>query len=307
MVLLLTGDNTYQADEEIRRLIQSTDLQPEHVDGDSLDQARLADIMKGSSLFSEHRLVVITGLSSKSELWNLAAEWAPLVSAEITLILREVKPDKRTKAYKSFAKNVTVLNVTSWTEHQHALAEKWLDSIASTRNVTLSTSQVRDIVTRSLIPGERSGYRIIDQALIIRALEALGNLETVTDDAVDAVLPVSTTDAIFDLLEMATERHANQLRHQLDDLSNAQDGYQILAIVVTQWSQLLIIALGAAEDTADVHPFVRQKLTTLSRQFTRPQLRTLTQQLSILDRQTKSSSTSPWDALSLFLFAIAHR
>lgn len=307
MVILLTGENSYQAAEEIRRLEVSLGIAPERVDVDTLDQAKLADLMKGASLFAEKRLVVIDELSSRADLWNQAAEWVGLVGGATTLVLREPKPDKRTKAYKIFAKEAKLVEAVSWTERQSGLAEKWLATQATASGVSLSSIQIRNMVARALVPGQKQGQRVIDQTLLARALEALVGATEVTDDMIATVMPESTSDAVFDLLEIAVRGDAVGLHQRLDDLRTSQDGFQLFALVSTQWAQLVMIALTRGEAVADIHPFVQQKLRALTGTFSPAQLRSLTQLAATLDIQLKSTALDPWDAVARLLFGIAHR
>lgn len=307
MVILLSGDNVYRADQEIRRIAKSAGVQAEYIDAETLDQASLANLMKGVSLFQEPRVVVVRDLSQNTALWELAGQWASEVGSETTLIIREQKPDRRTKAYKMLVKQAELIDVPLWTERQHGLAEEWLGVEAQNHGVKLSLSQIKDIVKRTLTASERSGNRVIDQSMAMWALTSLQNTSEVTDEAIATVLPESATDAVFDLLETAASRDTKKLQLQLSDLRTSQDGYQVMALVASQWSQLLIILLGSEEDAGSIHPYVRQKLSALGKQFTRAHLQVLTKQLALLDTQTKSTSTAPWDALSLFLYSVANR
>lgn len=307
MVILLTGDNTYQAAEEIRRLEASLGVMPERIDVDMLDQAKLADIMKGASLFAQKRLIVIDGLSNRAELWSQAAEWVGLVDNETTLVLREPKPDKRTKAYKTFAKEAKLIDAISWTERQSGLAEKWLGAQAVAVGMSFSPVQLRNMVARAFVLGQKQGQRVIDQTLLARALDALVGAPEVTDDMIATVMPESTSDAVFDLLEMAVRGEAVVLRQRLDELRTSQDGFQLFALVSTQWAQLVMIALSGGDDVPGIHPFVQQKLRAQANKLSTSQLRLLTQLAATLDIQLKSTGLDPWDAVARLLMGIAHR
>ncbi|MGB4761826.1 MAG: hypothetical protein WBP12_00550 [Candidatus Saccharimonas sp.] len=307
MIILLTGDNTYQAAKEIWRLEREVEVLAERVSGDELDQARLADIMKGVSLFATTRLVVVDNLSARSDLWAQAAEWVGLVGDETTLVLRDEKPDKRTRAYKDIAKHATVVDAVSWTEKQRGLAERWLSGVAKESGIEVSGVQVRDMVSRALIPGQKSGQRVVDQQMLIHAVGSLKGVAEVNDDMITTVLPTATSDAVFDLLDIAVHGDANLLRQRLDDVRATQEGYQLLALILSQWSQLTMLALTKGEYAGEIHPFVKQKLQPLASKFTRAQLRDLTSLAAELDIASKSTGLSAWDAIERLLFGIVHR
>lgn len=307
MIILLTGDNAYQAAEEIRRLEHDVGVSIERFSGEELDMAKLADIMKGASLFASTRLIVIDTLSTRPDLWAQAAEWMTFVDDTTTLILRDEKPDKRTRAYKDILKHAKLIESISWTEKQRGLAERWLTALAKEQGVAVSSAQVRDMVSRALVLGSKSGQRVVDQQMLAHAVAALRGSKSVTDDTIATVLPVSTSDAVFDLLDIAVQGNGTLLRQRLDDLRLTQEGYQLLALVLSQWSQLVMLGLTKGEYAGDIHPFVKQKLQIVATKLSRAQLRRLTVLAAELDIATKSTGLSAWDALERFLFGIIHR
>lgn len=307
MIILLTGDNAYQAAEEIRRLEHDVGVSIERFSGEELDMAKLADIMKGASLFASTRLIVIDTLSTRPDLWAQAAEWMTFVDDTTTLVLRDEKPDKRTRAYKDILKHAKLIEAISWTEKQRGLAERWLTALAKEQGVAVSSTQVRDMVSRALVLGSKSGQRVVDQQMLAHAVTALRCGKSVTDDTIATVLPVSTSDAVFDLLDIAVQGNGTLLRQRLDDLRLTQEGYQLLALVLSQWSQLVMLGLTKGEYAGDIHPFVKQKLQIVATKLSRAQLRRLTVLAAELDIATKSTGLTAWDALDRFLFGIIHR
>lgn len=307
MIILLTGDNAYQAAEEIRRLEHDVGVSIERFSGEELDMAKLADIMKGASLFASTRLIVIDTLSTRPDLWAQAAEWMTFVDDRTTLVLRDEKPDKRTRAYKEILKHAKLIEAISWTEKQRGLAERWLTALAKEQGVAVSSMQVRDMVSRALVLGSKSGQRVVDQQMLAHAVTALRGSKSVTDDTIATVLPVSTSDAVFDLLDIAVQGNGTLLRQRLDDFRLTQEGYQLLALVLSQWSQLVMLGLTKGEYAGDIHPFVKQKLQIVATKLSRAQLRRLTVLAAELDIATKSTGLTAWDALDRFLFGIIHR
>ena len=87
MIYLITGTNEYRAQQEVNALAKRGGLTPEKIDVDGLDANGLSDIVRGVSLFSEKRLVVLRQLSERKDLWNKLGEWAGELSADTTLVL----------------------------------------------------------------------------------------------------------------------------------------------------------------------------------------------------------------------------
>lgn len=147
MIILLTGDNFYEIDRELDRIVVEFDGEAEQLDADSLDPRNLTDIFSGVSLFSANRLVVIKRLNENTAVWEALARWLDKPS-DTTLVLVEPKVDKRTKSYKALAKQADVRIFTAWTEHDALKAEKWLLDTASSDGIALSRDAAREIVVR---------------------------------------------------------------------------------------------------------------------------------------------------------------
>lgn len=312
MIYLIYGENIYEQELELHKLIAASVAQPEHIDVDNLTMNGLADIIRGGSLFDSTRLVIIRGLSSNAPLFNKLVEWESEVSDETTLVLIESKLDKRTKAYKMLSKSAEVVRAEPLLERDDMMAEEWLRGLAKSYGVKLSPSQVSQMIRRSLVVGEKPTTRIIDQMQLLHAVEALGGCDDITDESIATVLPPAVTDTVFDLLNIATGREVARVNEILSELTLIEDGHRVLALVMGQWSQLVMVAaLGGAPSkiASDIgmHPYVAKKLQDVARHFSRRELQELTELAARLDVGTKLSQMTPWDAIYRLLYAIATR
>ena len=312
MIYLIYGENIYEQELELHKLISSSTAQPEYIDATTLTANNLADIVRGGLLFASARLIIIRSLSSNLELFNKLAEWANEVSAETTLVLVESKIDKRTKAYKVLSKISKVLRVELLLERDDRIADKWLQKLAEAYGVKLSPSQRIQMIRRSLVAGEKPAARVIDQMQLLQALKALRGCENITDETIATVLPPATTDTVFDLLVVASVREVAKVNRILSDLTLAEDGHRVLALVMTQWSQLVMVAaLGgdSAKISLDLgmHPYAAKKSQEVAEHFSRHELQELTELAARLDAGTKVSQMTPWDAVHRLLYAIATR
>lgn len=313
MMYLIHGGNAYGAEQELARIVRDAGVVPERIDASTLDVNGLADIVRGNSLFATKRVVVLRELSrDSSELWARLGEWAVELGDDTTLVLLETKPDRRTKGYKSIAKAAELISVEPLTQRQSGLAEEWLRKLARDRGVGLSPHQVKRMVQRATLPGERAGQATIDQMLLYQALKALDGDTQVSDEAIDAVLAPVASDVLFSVLEFAVERDRAALEAAFLDLRLSQDAFMVFPVIASQWSQLVGVAYadGPAATIAaelEIHPFVVQKLQPLTRQITRAQLGVFTQLLADLDAKMKVSQIGPWEAIERFLRGVAER
>ena len=312
MIYLILGENTYKAEQELRRLIATASLEPEHIDVGTLSANTLADIVRGGSLFSEKRLVILRQLSEQKALLDTLAEWVHEVSTDTTLVLRETKLDKRTKAYKAIVKAAKVLPAEPLLERDPGLAEEWLRKLARERGVKLSPTQVQNMVQRAIVASEKPSTRSIDQMQLAQAIKALSVLDTVSDGAIATVLPPAVHDTVFDLLEMATRRETKRVDGLLEDLARSEDPHRAMALLMGQWAQLVSVAVAEGSSASiatelGMHPYVAKKMQQLATEFTQQQLRTLTRLAANLDAGAKLSQFAPWDGVHRFVHALAMR
>ena len=312
MIHLILGENTYKAEQELARIIREHEVAPERLDSAVLTANMLADIVRGGTLFSERRLVVLRQLSDNKPVFEKLAEWAGEVPDDTTIVLLENKLDKRTKVYKTITKQATVIAAEPLYERDAGAAEQWLDSLANSQKILLSRPQLRNMVQRALVPGDKPAARIIDQMQLAVALKALQGADTVTDDMIATVLPPAAGDTVFDLLDTAARRQTARVDALLAELERTDDPHRTLALVMGQWAQLVAVSLADTPPATiavelGLHPFVAKKLQELARQFTPNEIKTITALAADLDAGSKLSQFAPWDGVYRLMHAIAAR
>lgn len=312
MIYLILGENAYKAEQELARLATASGVSPERLDSSTLTANTLADIVRGGSLFSEKRLVVLRQLSDNKPVFEKLAEWAGEVPSDTTLVLLEAKLDKRTKAYKVLTKAAQVVAADLLTERDTRLAEEWLRKLAAARKVGLSPGQVRDMVQRALVAGDRPTSRSIDQMQLAQAIKALAGESKVTDDMIATLLPPAPGDTVFDLLDMAARRQGARVDVLLAELERTEDPHRTLALVMGQWAQLVSVALADGPSASiavelGLHPYVAKKQQELAQAFTPSELKKLTALAADLDAGSKLSQFAPGDGVYRFIHAIVNR
>lgn len=311
MIVLIVGENSYVAEQEIRQIRHEFGGDYSRIDGSAIDENQLADLMTGTTLFSQKRVIVIAGASENKTIWDKIGNWADRSSEDTVLIIVEPKPDRRTKTYKNLAKLAKVIRADYWSDRDTRQAQQWLVEHAKRLNVSLSSDQVRNIIDRATHQ-DLSGKLIIDQYQIHNALMALRGLDNLSDEAIDAVLPANIQENIFGVLETALQGRAEQAIGQIRNLSHTEDAYKFYGLLASQWSQLVGLAVAnkpVTEVASDIgaHPFVLGKLAQYTSRFDLSQLRSQTRLLADLDEQMKNSSIDPWICVERFIISVANQ
>ncbi len=312
MIYCIEGTNSIRVREEIARIHAKHGGELERVDGASLTENQLPDLLSGATLFSSKRCIVVRGLSENTAVWERLGEWVERIHDDTALILVEQKLDKRTKTYKQLKAHATLISAAEWTERDAQLAEEWLRGSARKAGIRLSPKQVANMVDRAHIVGERPGSFTIDQMRLVTALRSLANLDEVTDEAIHTVMPPAFTETVYDLMEAAVRQKSQHVRAALAELKASEDAYKVFASLVAQWTQLVSIALVQATDASQlgalgIHPYVIKKTGGLANLFTRQQLRAITLTCADLDSRMKLSEFDPWDGVSRLILAIERR
>jgi DNA polymerase III delta subunit len=294
----LVGDGV-----EVERLVrEKTDAfsgEAERYEGSTLTVAELPDIFMALSLFSEKRLVVIRGLSENKPVWDILPDWMPRLSSDITLVLVEAKPDKRTKTYKALQKEAEVIEHKPWGERDGAVAEQWVATEAKRQGLTLSPTLIRKLV-------QRVG---VHQWHLYQALQKLSVFDEIDEATLNDVIEENQAESVFGLLESALKGDVRRVEELTTRLRRTDDAYQVFALLASQAVQLA--ALAAAPADANVagdlgaHPFVLSKLKPYAHKLGMPGAKRILQKIDAADETMKTTSVDLWIVLEQMLFTVA--
>ncbi len=288
MVLILTGDDSF----EIQRVLKDAEAAfsgtAEHIDGATLELAQLPDILMGQSLFSEKRLVVIRGLSENKTLWERVPEWLPRVSDDIELILVEQKPDKRTTTYKTLKSQAEVREFEAWTERDRVQAETWVAHFAAEQGVTLSREAARKVV-------QRVG---LDKWQLASAVDKLSLLDAITVEAVESTIDTNPSENVFELLEAALDGERRRVSDMIRTFELQEDPYALFALLSSQVFQLAAVTFASKDDQPSkdfaIHPFVASKLKRHASRLGRGGVEKVLKTFAQTDADLKISKAEPW-------------
>lgn len=308
MIYLITGENAYRAEQEVRAVANTLPLR--RIGGDDLTLDMLVDILTGVSLFAEPEAVVLTHVADNPRVWEKLGEWMTRTDDTKTIIIVEPHPDKRTKAYKAIKKHATHIRADLWTDREQGVAREWLDKTAHQQGIALKPAQVETMLQRAMVAGERPGSTVIDQTRLVTALRSLMLLDETTDDAIAAVMPPAASESIFQLLELALQRNAIQTNALLGELRAREDAQYVFALVASQWFQLIAVAMTSpteATESAGVNPYVARKFAAYAKSLSSQHIKQLTRLCADIDAGMKLSQFEPWDGVERFVLGIALR
>ncbi|MDB5166935.1 MAG: hypothetical protein JWN26_80 [Candidatus Saccharibacteria bacterium] len=301
MVTLLTGDNTFEIGRELERIIIGFSGVAERVDGSELDPRQLPNLLMGTTLFADKRLVIIRDLSQNKTIWADFADWLPRVSDDINLVLVDSKPDKRTVTYKELKKIAQVIEHDAWTERDDLKANRWVSDEAENMGIKLNTKSVQKLV----------GRVGTDQWSLFHALEKLALAGDITDEIIESVIDVNPTENVFTLFDAALRGDAVTVTQMIKTLELTNDPYRLFALLSGQAFQLAALAVSEQTDTVakdlGVSPYVLSKLASIAKKLGRGGVRKVIRTFASADDDMKLSRAEPWLLIERALIQVALR
>lgn len=299
MITLILGDNWYEADRAVKQLTTHANGEVVRRDGGELTIEQLSELIAGLTLFADHKLVIISDLSSNRFVWERLADWATQVPDTTHLVLIEPHIDRRTKTAKILQAIADIKEFTAINAKDNAAATAWIKAEAKQRGVRLDHGQTQLLFERCLVPSGRPGQLVLDHGIVINILDSLSPIENVSDDTLDALVPADSQQNIFKLFELAMNSDKVRIGQALTRLSMTESPQAIMAIVAGQVYQLaaLVYAHQPVQEVASAigaHPFVMQKLAASARRISKKQLRNIIEACAEADSRLKTASGDPW-------------
>lgn len=300
MITLLIGDNSFEIERALSEMTKGFTGVAEKLDGSSLQLEQLPDILMGNSLFATTRMVIIRGLSANKSIWSVFGDWLSKISDDISLILIESKPDKRTATFKALKEKANIIEFESWTERDIAKAEKWVMTEAKKLGFDLDKQNAQILV-------QRVG---VDQWQLSHALDKLSLSDVVSADVIKNIIDASPTENVFNLFETALHGDAKELKNIFQTLEKSEDVYRLSALLFTQAFQLAVITSATKSDNVakdfGIHPYVVSKLETVAKRIGKKNVSKVILIFAAMDDDMKLSRAEPWLLVERALMKIAN-
>lgn len=292
MIYFLYGENSFGIRRAVEAIVGQFDGDAERYDGESLTLAGLPDILMGGTLFAAKRLVIVRYLSENKTVWEVVPDWLERIDDDVTLVLIEGKPDKRTRTYKALQKIASSQEFAAWTERDGRKAEQWVQSEAVSRGINLDEKMVQLLV-------QRSG---VDQWRLHNDLEKLAALDEVSLEIIQEVIAPHPTESVFELFEAALKGNTARLETILRTLKTSEEPYMVFGLLSGQVFQLAAVA-SSNKPTADIakdigaHPYAVSKLAEQARRKSIHDIRRIVAAFDDSDELMKTSAIDPWLAV----------
>lgn len=299
MILFLTGENSFEIEQETKRIVVEFDGVAERIDGSELDIKNLPDLLTSATLFADKRLIVIKNLSDNKTIWPVFFTWLPRVSDDTTLVLIDTKPDKRTVTYKELKKVAKLSEYGAWTDRDDAKAVSWVTEQAKRMEVDLNTKSIQ-LLVRRIGP---------DQWGLLHALEKLALLDTISDKIIESVIDSKPSENVFNLFDAALRGDRRRIAEMIKTFELTEDPFRLFALLSGQAFQLATAAVSEPTDSVatdlSVNPYAISKLFSSAKKLGRSGAKKIIAAFAQADDDMKLSRAEPWLLIERALMQIA--
>lgn len=301
MIYLLHGDNEFEKRAALAALVGNMEVVRR--DGEELTTAEVCEVVMGQSLFTLEQAVVITDASQNVTLWRDLPEL--LSGAATTVVLVEIKLDKRTKTYKWLQSHAEVRECAHFTERQKPQLSAWCVERATVYGAVLTAAQATTLI-------DRLGF---DQSRLDLVLQQLALAGELNDELINALVPLAPAESVFELFAAMMDGDQGKVRAitaYLEAESGDDGAYQTLGLLVSQLVQLNALVLsggdtGAVARDFAAHPYALRKVAPYARRTTPAQLAVINSALAQADEQMKTTRVSPWLLVEAALVSVTRR
>lgn len=289
MLLLFTGENTYEIAKALDALKRDFPGSVERIDGAEFDPSLVNNIISGMTLFEDRRMIILEEASRQGELWDALAISITTLSDDITLILIEPKPDRRTRSYKTIASHAEIRTFDLLPTKNSAVAVQWVQQRAQDEGFELTSAQARVLI-------DRVGF---DQWALEHAIEKLAVLDVVHEDTIREIVDATPQESVFELFDAALGGRSDRISPLLASLETMEEPHRLIGLLQGQVFQLIVLstAIHSGNEVAKefgFHPYGMSKLARHAHQIDRRGVKRLAQICDETDRDLKSTTADPW-------------
>lgn len=298
MILFFYGPNTYEARQQIAKLVAQykkktdSDIGIERIDGAKATIAQLRAALQAAPFLAASRLVIVESVGSNKSVAPKVPDILPDIPASTVAVFYDPNADKRTVYTKGLqAKATRAIEFKP-------LSRSQLQAWAAKRATELGATIQRPAMAKLL---EMTGD---DQWRLDNELAKLSLYDSaITLEAVELMVEPSSADNVFALIEAVTAGKTTQglkSYHQLVEDGNNQ--IYILSMIIWQLRNLLLAKLAGRVTPSQLakqvgmSPYVAEKMLSKRHLFSEKQLQQAFLRAVETDYQIKSGG-GPADVL----------
>lgn len=308
-IYLLYGEEAYlrkQYKERLKKALSPDDdsMNYSYFEGKDISAGEIIDLAETMPFLSDKRTILIENSPFFKSEGEKIAEYLNTVCDTTYFVFVEETVDKRSKLYKSIAKNGCVVELNGLSEDKIIT---WILGILKRDDKKITQNTMEYLISK--IGTDMENIRSEVEKLICYCHER----EVITKEDIDAVCVSQVTNQIFDMLDaMANKRQKNALQLYYNLLALKEPPMRILFLIGRQFNLLLQARLlkqkgygdRAIAEKIGVPPFAATKYLNQASKFKLEDLRKAVDECVEADEAVKSGNRN--DRLSVELLIIKY-
>ena len=311
MIYFLYGEDYYRSKRKLEEIIEGykkvhkSGLNLIYIDAGFFDFKDFYSNLNTNSMFSEKKLVVIKNVFNNAKFQEGFSENIKKLedSKDIIAVYEDRPADKRTKFYKLLEKTAKAQEFNCL---QPAMLRKWVVQEFDKRKTKINQDAVDLLIN----------FVKNDLWQMTNEIEKLSNYKTGAvikkEDVLLLVKPNVENDIFKTIESLASKNKKLALDLVKKHIEDGEAELYLISMIAYQFRNLLIIKelqdLGTPYPLivkkSGLHPFVVQKSSYLTRQFSMEQLKKIYRKIFQVDLDIKTGKIEPETALDLLLSEI---
>lgn len=308
-IYLLYGEEAYlrkQYKERLKKALSPEDdsMNYSYFEGKDISVGEIIDLAETMPFLSDKRAIIIENSPFFKGEGEKIAEYLNAVPETTYLVFVEESVDKRSKLYKSIAKNGCVVELNGLSEEKIIT---WILGILKKDNKKITQSTMHYLLDK--IGTDMENIRTEVEKLICYCYDR----EVITNEDIDAVCVTQINNQIFEMLDaMANKRQKTALQLYYNLLALKEPPMRILFLIGRQFNLLLQARMlkqkgygdRAIAEKIGVPPFAATKYLNQASKFKLADLRQAVDECVEADEAVKSGNRN--DRLSVELLIIKY-
>ncbi len=308
-IYLLYGEEAFlrkQYKERLKKALCNEDdsMNYSYYEGDGISAGEIIDLAETMPFLSERRTIIIENSPFFKSDGDKLADYLNDIPDTTYLVFVEEKIDKRSKLYKSIAKNGAVVEANGLSEDK---IMTWILGILKKDGKKITQKSMEHLLSK--IGTEMENIRSEVEKLICYCYDK----EVITIEDIDAVCVSQVTNQIFEMLDcMANKRQKAALQLYYNLLALEEPPMKILFLICRQFNMLLQTKTFKQKGYSDralaekigVSPYIASKYVAQANKFKYEDLRQAVNECVEADEAVKTGNRN--DRLSVELLIIKY-
>lgn len=303
MIILIYGKDTYRSKNRLSELREEYRLKNESginerfLDGKNLSFNDLKNEVLGLSFFNEKKLLIIeNAFANKSLKEDIKEKGKEFLDSENIIIFYEKDKVLKGDILYSFIRKKALIEEFDFLKEEEL--KKWIKGEVLKNNGKISNNAINLLF-------DYIGNDLWRQKNEIHKLIAYKNKEEINEDDINLLINVQAETNIFNTVDAIAEKN-KELAIKLikTHLDKGESVFGLLALISTQFKNMLIVKTADNYRNTSLHPFVQRKSFYQSQKFSIEDLKRIYNKILQIDSRIKTGKIDENIAIETLILEI---